>query len=154
MSVPATAHRGYGGDTTRQEDPMSAQPEEAATPPAPAAAAQLLAELRADHRAGVWVPAFEQDWHAPWTTPGTPSASPRSMTPSVEHTITETIGGAQSVASHLGYGSGAALVQLARQAFVSGWAWVWPQLPKSSRWPSYSRRWRCRRRRRRQNGRR
>ncbi|MFE4451336.1 DUF6247 family protein [Streptomyces sp. NPDC056796] len=41
---------------------MSAQPEEAPVPPAPAAAAQLLQELRADRRAGAWVPAFEQDW--------------------------------------------------------------------------------------------
>ncbi|MEU3787532.1 DUF6247 family protein [Streptomyces sp900129855] len=62
MSVPTAPHRAYGGDTTAQEDPMSAQPEEAPAPPAPAAAAQLLAELRADRRAGAWVPAFEQDW--------------------------------------------------------------------------------------------
>ncbi|MFJ8871337.1 DUF6247 family protein [Streptomyces sp. NPDC102473] len=43
---------------------MSAQPEEAPAPltPAPAAAAQLLQELRADRRAAMWVPAFEQDW--------------------------------------------------------------------------------------------
>ncbi|WP_406190545.1 DUF6247 family protein [Streptomyces sp. NBC_01017] len=44
---------------------MSAQPEEAPAPPAPpspTAAAQLLAQLRADRRADTWVPAFEQDW--------------------------------------------------------------------------------------------
>ncbi|MEU5499819.1 DUF6247 family protein [Streptomyces griseofuscus] len=41
---------------------MSAQPEEAPTPPAPAAAAQLLAQLRDDRRADAWVPAFERDW--------------------------------------------------------------------------------------------
>ncbi|MGW7821844.1 DUF6247 family protein [Streptomyces puniciscabiei] len=41
---------------------MTAQPEEAPAPPAPAAAAQLLQELRADRRADTWVPAFEQDW--------------------------------------------------------------------------------------------
>lgn len=41
---------------------MSAQPEDAPAPPAPAAAARLLQELRADRRAGTWVPAFEQDW--------------------------------------------------------------------------------------------
>ncbi|WP_405633783.1 DUF6247 family protein (plasmid) [Streptomyces sp. NBC_00016] len=41
---------------------MSAQPEQAPAPPAPAAAAQLLAQLRADRRAEMWVPAFERDW--------------------------------------------------------------------------------------------
>ncbi|CAL9673217.1 DUF6247 family protein [Streptomyces griseomycini] len=41
---------------------MSAQPEEALAPPAPAAAAQLLVQLRADRRADSWVPAFERDW--------------------------------------------------------------------------------------------
>ncbi|MFB6619388.1 DUF6247 family protein [Streptomyces sp. NPDC085524] len=44
---------------------MSAQPEQAPAPPsapAPAAAAQLLARLREDRRAEVWVPAFERDW--------------------------------------------------------------------------------------------
>lgn len=41
---------------------MSAQPEQAPAPPAPAAAAQLLAQLRADRRADTWVPAFERDW--------------------------------------------------------------------------------------------
>ncbi|MFK0114138.1 DUF6247 family protein [Streptomyces sp. NPDC091217] len=41
---------------------MSAQPEEAPAPPAPAAAAQLLAQLRDDRRADIWVPAFERDW--------------------------------------------------------------------------------------------
>ncbi|MEU9309654.1 DUF6247 family protein [Streptomyces sp. NPDC048256] len=39
---------------------MSAQPEQAPAPPAPAA--QLLAQLRADRRADAWVPAFERDW--------------------------------------------------------------------------------------------
>jgi hypothetical protein len=61
MSVPTAPHRAYGGDTTRQEVPMSAQPEEAPAPPAPAAA-QVLAQLRADRRADTWVPAFERDW--------------------------------------------------------------------------------------------
>ncbi|MDN3267052.1 DUF6247 family protein [Streptomyces sp. MA15] len=41
---------------------MSAHPEEALVPPAPAAAAQLLTQLRADRRAESWVPAFERDW--------------------------------------------------------------------------------------------
>lgn len=44
---------------------MSAQPENTPAPPAPpapTAAAQLLAQLRASHRADTWVPAFEQDW--------------------------------------------------------------------------------------------
>ncbi|MEV0604702.1 DUF6247 family protein [Streptomyces sp. NPDC050315] len=42
---------------------MSATPEHApASPPAPAAAAQLLARIRADRRADRWVPAFERDW--------------------------------------------------------------------------------------------
>ncbi|MFM9499797.1 DUF6247 family protein [Streptomyces galilaeus] len=40
---------------------MTAQPENFPAPPAPAAA-QLLAQLRADRRADSWVPAFEQDW--------------------------------------------------------------------------------------------
>nr|WP_199922133.1 DUF6247 family protein [Streptomyces lavendulae] len=44
------------------EEPVSAQPEEAPAPPAPAAAARLLARLRADRRADTWVPAFERDW--------------------------------------------------------------------------------------------
>ncbi|MEU6682834.1 DUF6247 family protein [Streptomyces sp. NPDC046832] len=39
---------------------MSAQPDHAPVPPAPTA--KLLAQLRADNRAGTWVPAFEQDW--------------------------------------------------------------------------------------------
>ncbi|MFF4393850.1 MULTISPECIES: DUF6247 family protein [unclassified Streptomyces] len=30
--------------------------------PAPGAGAELLARLRADRRAGQWVPAFERDW--------------------------------------------------------------------------------------------
>ncbi|MFD4976489.1 DUF6247 family protein [Streptomyces sp. NPDC058424] len=62
MAAPAAPHRAYGGDKPRLEVPMSAQPEESPAPPAPAAAAQLLAELRADRRAETWVPAFEQDW--------------------------------------------------------------------------------------------
>jgi hypothetical protein len=47
---------------------MSAQPDHAPTtdvpvpPPGPAAAAQLLAALRADRRAATWVPSFERDW--------------------------------------------------------------------------------------------
>ncbi|MET7684518.1 DUF6247 family protein [Streptomyces sp. NPDC005423] len=41
---------------------MSVQPDHTPATPAPAAAAQLLADLRADRRAGTWVPAFEQDW--------------------------------------------------------------------------------------------
>ncbi|WP_189602537.1 DUF6247 family protein [Streptomyces lateritius] len=46
---------------------MSAQPDHApVTPyaPAPGAPAELLAQLRADRRAGRWVPAFEQEWTA------------------------------------------------------------------------------------------
>ncbi|MGW3678964.1 DUF6247 family protein [Streptomyces prasinus] len=62
MSVPTAPYHAYGGDTTCQEDPMSAQPEEAPAPPAPAAAAQLRAQLCADRRADTWVPAFERDW--------------------------------------------------------------------------------------------
>jgi hypothetical protein len=47
---------------------MSAQPDHAppdtpVPPPGPAAAAQLLTELRADRRAERWVPAFERDWN-------------------------------------------------------------------------------------------
>ncbi|MEV5083082.1 DUF6247 family protein [Streptomyces sp. NPDC056159] len=57
MAAPAAPHRAYGGDTTRQEVLMSAQPEEAPAPPAPAAA-----HLREDRRADTWVPAFERDW--------------------------------------------------------------------------------------------
>ncbi|MER7196131.1 DUF6247 family protein [Streptomyces flaveolus] len=41
---------------------MSAQPEEVPAPPAPAAAAQLHAQLRDSRRADTWVPAFERDW--------------------------------------------------------------------------------------------
>ena len=44
---------------------MSAQPDHTpAAPyaPAPGAAAELLARLRADRRAEQWVPAFERDW--------------------------------------------------------------------------------------------
>ncbi|WP_198359238.1 DUF6247 family protein [Streptomyces fildesensis] len=44
---------------------MSAQPDHApVTPyaPAPGAPAELLAQLRADRRADIWVPAFEQQW--------------------------------------------------------------------------------------------
>ncbi|MET8411128.1 DUF6247 family protein [Streptomyces sp. NPDC005195] len=44
------------------EEPVSAPSEEAPAPPAPAAAAHLLAQLRADRRATSWVPAFERDW--------------------------------------------------------------------------------------------
>ncbi|MGW2050900.1 DUF6247 family protein [Streptomyces sp. NPDC001858] len=46
---------------------MSAQPDHApVTPhaPAPAAPAELLAQLRADRRAERWVPAFKQEWTA------------------------------------------------------------------------------------------
>ncbi|MFF8366650.1 DUF6247 family protein [Rhodococcus erythropolis] len=60
--APAASRHAYGGSTRRQEVPMSGQPEEALAPPAPAAAAQLLAQLRADRRAESWVPAFERDW--------------------------------------------------------------------------------------------
>lgn len=46
---------------------MSAQPDHTPAPaapyaPAPGAAAELLARLRADRRAEQWVPAFERDW--------------------------------------------------------------------------------------------
>lgn len=44
---------------------MSAQPDHPPAPlpaPAPGAAAQLLARIRGDRRAGTWVPAFERDW--------------------------------------------------------------------------------------------
>ncbi|MFD3472111.1 DUF6247 family protein [Streptomyces sp. NPDC058682] len=44
---------------------MSAQPDHTPTTPyapAPGAPAELLAQLRADHRAERWVPAFEQEW--------------------------------------------------------------------------------------------
>ncbi|MER6456529.1 DUF6247 family protein [Streptomyces sp900105245] len=41
---------------------MSAQHEEAPAPPSPAAAAQLLAQIRTDRRAATWGPAFERDW--------------------------------------------------------------------------------------------
>ncbi|MFE5562894.1 DUF6247 family protein [Streptomyces sp. NPDC056544] len=45
---------------------MSAQPDHhtpaAPYAPAPGAPAELLAQLRADHRAERWVPAFEQEW--------------------------------------------------------------------------------------------
>ncbi|MFD3541513.1 DUF6247 family protein [Streptomyces sp. NPDC058662] len=46
---------------------MSAQPDHTpAAPyaPAPGAPAELLAQLRADRRAGTWVPAFEREWAA------------------------------------------------------------------------------------------
>ncbi|WP_327732453.1 DUF6247 family protein [Streptomyces nojiriensis] len=46
---------------------MSAQPDHTpAAPyaPAPGAPAELLAHLRADHRAERWVPAFEREWAA------------------------------------------------------------------------------------------
>ncbi|MEU9036355.1 DUF6247 family protein [Streptomyces sp. NPDC048352] len=61
-SVSEHTGNGYRGRTTRMEEPVSAQPEEAPAPPAPAAAAQLLAQLRGDRRAGTWVAAFERDW--------------------------------------------------------------------------------------------
>ncbi|MEV7512656.1 DUF6247 family protein [Streptomyces sp. NPDC091201] len=46
---------------------MSAQPDHTPAPatpyaPAPGAPAELRAQLRADRRAGQWVPAFERDW--------------------------------------------------------------------------------------------
>ncbi len=44
---------------------MSVQPDHtpaALYAPAPGAAAELLAQLRADRRAEQWVPAFERDW--------------------------------------------------------------------------------------------
>ncbi|MFE1873898.1 hypothetical protein ACFW9N_23950 [Streptomyces sp. NPDC059496] len=48
---------------------MSAQPDRTpalaaayAYAPAPGAPAELLAQLRADHRAERWVPAFEEEW--------------------------------------------------------------------------------------------
>nr|AHB38513.1 EpnL [Streptomyces hygroscopicus] len=41
---------------------MSTQPEEAVAPPAPTAPAQIYAQLRTDHRADTWAPAFERDW--------------------------------------------------------------------------------------------
>ena len=52
----------YGENRICLEEPMSAQPEHAPVPPAPTAAAQLLAQLRLSARASTWVPAFEQDW--------------------------------------------------------------------------------------------
>jgi len=68
MSVPSSPYRAYGGDTTSLlEVPVSAQPDHApATPyaPAPGTPAELLAQLRADHRAERWVPAFEREWAA------------------------------------------------------------------------------------------
>ncbi|MEV6318974.1 DUF6247 family protein [Streptomyces sp. NPDC051776] len=44
---------------------MSAQPDHVPVlpyAPAPGAPAEVLARLRADARAGSWVPAFEQEW--------------------------------------------------------------------------------------------
>ncbi|MFF3727409.1 hypothetical protein ACFYYM_34145 [Streptomyces erythrochromogenes] len=44
---------------------MRAQPDHTPTTPyapAPGAAAELLAQLRADRRAEQWVPAFERNW--------------------------------------------------------------------------------------------
>lgn len=67
MFASTVARRAYGEVTTRQEVPMSAQPDHAPlTPyaPAPGAPAELLAQLRADQRADTWVPAFEQEWAA------------------------------------------------------------------------------------------
>ncbi|MEV7729353.1 DUF6247 family protein [Streptomyces sp. NPDC087917] len=46
---------------------MSAQPDHVPVPPsapAPGAPAELLDRLRADRRAGQWVPAFEREWAA------------------------------------------------------------------------------------------
>ncbi|WP_328557980.1 DUF6247 family protein [Streptomyces sp. NBC_00358] len=46
---------------------MSAQPDHAPVPPyapAPGAPAELLDQLRANRRAGQWVPAFEGEWAA------------------------------------------------------------------------------------------
>ncbi|TKT09023.1 hypothetical protein E4U92_15675 [Streptomyces galbus] len=98
MSAPTVPPRAYGGRTTRQEVPMSAQPEEAPDPPAPAAAAQLLAQLREDRGAGTCVPrttfmsrrptspsppascppATEATGSAPWPRTPPPGAAPRT----------------------------------------------------------------------------
>lgn len=68
MPASTATPRAYrGGTTRREEQPMSAQPDHAPVPPyapAPGAPAELLAQLRADHRADRWVPAFEQEWTA------------------------------------------------------------------------------------------
>ena len=58
---------------------MSAQPYDApVTPyaPAPAAPAELLAQLRADRRAEEWVPAFEREWAAALEDSSGGSSSP------------------------------------------------------------------------------
>ncbi|MFF8866264.1 DUF6247 family protein [Streptomyces sp. NPDC015139] len=90
--LPGWRTRRYRGPET-PGGVMSAQPDHAAPPsaPAPAAAAQLLAELRASNRAESWVPAFERDWAAalddarhsyslapstPWSPPGRPVLPP------------------------------------------------------------------------------
>lgn len=52
---------------------MSVQPEEHPAPPTSATAAQL----RADRRAGAWVPRSSRTGHGCWRMPGTVRASPR-----------------------------------------------------------------------------
>lgn len=67
MSASTATRRAYREVTTRREDQMSAQPDHAPVTtyaPAPGAPAELLAQLRADKRAGSWVPAFEREWAA------------------------------------------------------------------------------------------
>ncbi len=67
MPASARTRRAYRGGTTRREDQMSAQPDQAPVAshvPAPGAPAGLLAQLRADRPADRWVPAFEQEWAA------------------------------------------------------------------------------------------
>lgn len=67
MTTSARPLRAYRGGTTRrrEDQPMSAQPDHVPVmpyAPAPGAPAELLAQLRADRRAGRWVPAFEREW--------------------------------------------------------------------------------------------
>jgi hypothetical protein len=64
MSASTATRRAYREVTPRREDKMSAQPDHAPVAPAPGAPAELLAQLRADRRAGQWVPAFEREWEA------------------------------------------------------------------------------------------
>lgn len=67
MTASTASRRAYREVTTRREDQMSAQPDHAPVTsyaPAPGAPAELLAQLRADKRAGSWVPAFEREWAA------------------------------------------------------------------------------------------